>query len=149
MNDKPQSGVSWEVTKATKPRIRHTMLRVKDIETSIDFYTRLFGMTLFRRRDNEGGKYTVAFVGYGDENSDRAIELTYNWGEDDDYDKGAGFGHIAIGVPDIYGLCEKLEQEGVEIPRPVGPLKHGGPNASVIAFVKDPDGYLIELGERA
>lgn len=149
MNDKSQSDAAWEVVKATQPRIRHTMLRVKDLEKSIDFYTRLFGMTLFRRRDNEGGKYTVAFVGYGDENSEPAIELTYNWGQDDDYDKGAGFGHIAIGVPDIYGLCETLEKEGVEIPRAVGPLKHGGPNASVIAFVKDPDGYLIELGERA
>ena len=149
MNDKSLSEGTWEVVKATKPRIRHTMLRVKDLEKSIDFYTRLFGMTLFRRRDNEGGKYTVAFVGYGDENSQPAIELTYNWGRDDDYDKGAGYGHIAIGVPDIYGFCEMLEKEGVEIPRPAGPLKHGGPNASVIAFVKDPDGYLIELGERA
>lgn len=149
MNDQPQADAPREIIKASKPRIRHTMLRVKDIDKSIDFYTRLFGMTLFRRRDNEGGKYTVAFVGYGDENADPAIELTYNWGHDDDYDKGAAFGHIAIGVPDIYGLCEMLEKEGVEIPRPVGPLKHGGPNAAVIAFVKDPDGYMIELGERA
>lgn len=139
----------WKVVKAQKPRIRHTMLRVKDIEKSIDFYTRLFGMTVFRRRDVKGGKYSVAFLGYGDENSDPAIELTYNWGQDDGYDLGNGYGHIAIGVPDIYGLCEQLEQEGIDIPRPAGPLKHGGPNASVIAFVKDPDGYLIELGERA
>jgi len=125
------------------------MLRVKNIEASIDFYTRIFGMTLFRRMDNEGGKYSVAFVGYGDENSAPAIELTYNWGKDEDYDKGDGFGHIAIGVPDIYGICEKIAAEGFEIPRPPGPLKHGGPNASVIAFVRDPDGYSIELGERA
>ena len=122
---------------------------MKNIDASIDFYTRIFGMTLFRRMDNEGGKYSVAFVGYGDENSAPAIELTYNWGKDEDYDKGDGFGHIAIGVPDIYGICEKIAAEGFEIPRPPGPLKHGGPNASVIAFVRDPDGYSIELGERA
>ncbi len=138
-----------EVVKATKPRIRHTMLRVRDLEKSLDFYTRLFGMTLYRRRDSEGGKYTTAFIGYGDEEEQPAIELTYNWGRDDGYDIGSGFGHIAIGVPDIYAFCEMLEREGVEIPRPVGPLKHAGPNAAIIAFVKDPDGYLIELGERA
>lgn len=148
MNDKPE-GSGWEVVKNTQARIRHTMLRVKNIEASIDFYTRIFGMTLFRRMDNEGGKYSVAFVGYGDENSAPAIELTYNWGQDEDYDKGDGFGHIAIGVPDIYGICETIAAEGMEVPRPPGPLKHGGPNASVIAFVKDPDGYMIELGERA
>ena len=144
-----QEGSGGEVVKNTQPRIRHTMLRVKNIEASIDFYTRIFGMTLFRRMDNEGGKYSVAFVGYGDENSAPAIELTYNWGKDEDYDKGDGFGHIAIGVPDIYGICEKIAAEGFEIPRPPGPLKHGGPNASGIAFVRDPDGYSIELGERA
>lgn len=148
MNDKSE-GSGWEVVKNTQPRIRHTMLRVKDIDASIEFYTGIFGMTLFRRMDNEGGKYSVAFVGYGDENSAPAIELTYNWGKDDDYDKGEGFGHIAIGVPDIYGICERIEAAGMEIPRPPGPLKHGGPNASIIAFVKDPDGYSIELGERA
>ncbi len=148
MNTK-QTEQEWEVIKAAKPRIRHTMLRVKNLEKSIDFYTRLFGMTVFRRRDVEGGKYSVAFLGYGDENNDPAIELTYNWGHDNGYDIGSGYGHIAIGVPDIYGLCDSLEREGVEIPRPAGPLKHGGPNASVIAFVKDPDGYLIELGERS
>ena len=148
MNEQTRAG-DWEFVKNTKPRIRHTMLRVKNLDKSLDFYTRLFGMRLFRRKDNEGGKYTVAFVGYGDENTEPAIELTYNWDRDGDYDKGEGFGHIAIGVPDIHGLCEKLEAEGVEIPRPPGPLKHGGPNASIIAFVCDPDGYMIELGERA
>jgi lactoylglutathione lyase len=148
MNDTPETQAG-EVVKSAQPRIRHTMLRVKDIDKSIDFYTRLFGMTLFRRSDNEGGKYSVAFLGYGDENSDPAIELTYNWGQDTDYDKGDGFGHIAIGVPDIYGLCDRIKASGMEIPRPPGPLKHGGPNASIIAFVKDPDGYMIELGERA
>lgn len=149
MNDQPQAAAPFPTTKSTQPRIRHTMLRVKDLAKSIDFYCRLFGMTLYRRRDNEGGKYSVAFLGYGEEDSQPAIELTYNWGRDDDYDKGEGFGHIAIGVPDIRGFCAMLEKEGVDIPRPVGPLKHGGPNASIIAFVKDPDGYMIELGERA
>ena len=149
MNDQPQADAPFPTTKSTQPRIRHTMLRVKDLDKSIDFYCRLFGMTLYRRRDNEGGKYSVAFLGYGEEDSQPAIELTYNWGRDDDYDKGEGFGHIAIGVPDIRGFCAILEKEGVDIPRPVGPLKHGGPNASIIAFVKDPDGYMIELGERA
>ena len=143
-----QPGRQREFVKAAKPRIRHTMLRVRDLEKSLDFYTRLFGMTLHRRRDSEGGKYTTAFIGYGDEDEQPAIELTYNWGQDDGYDIGSGFGHIAIGVPDIYAFCEMLEKEGVEIPRPVGPLKHAGPNAAIIAFVKDPDGYLIELGER-
>ncbi len=149
MNDQPQTEAPRGVVKATRPRIRHTMLRVKNMDKSIDFYTRLFGMTLFRRRDSEGGKYTTAFLGYDDENTQPCIELTYNWGKDDGYDHGDAFGHIAIGVPDIYAFCETLEKEGVDIPRPVGPLKHGGPNASIIAFVKDPDGYMIELGERA
>ena len=148
MNDK-STEQTWEVVKSTKPRIRHTMLRVKNLEKSIDFYIRLFGMTLFRRRDVEGGRYSVAFIGYGDENTDPAIELTHNWDQKDDYELGDGYGHIAIGVPDIYELCARLEDEGVAIPRPAGPLKHGGPNASIIAFVRDPDGYLIELGERA
>ena len=149
MSDRSEKSGEWAVKKSATARIRHTMLRVKDLDKSIDFYTRLFGMSVFRRIDNEGGKYTVAFLGYGEEDSQPAIELTYNWGKDDDYDKGDGYGHIAIGVPDIYGLCESLAAEGVDIPRPVGPLAHGGPNASVIAFVRDPDGYIIELGERA
>ncbi len=149
MNDKPGTDDEWLLVKATKPRIRHTMIRVRDMDKSIDFYTRLFGMTLYRRRDNQGGKYTTAFLGYGQEEGNPAIELTYNWDQDADYTMGDGFGHIAIGVPDIHGFCENLEKEGVDIPRPVGPLKHGGPNAANIAFVRDPDGYMIELGERA
>ena len=88
----------------------------------------------------------VVFVGYGDESSNPALELTYNWGKDDGYTIGDGYGHIAIAVPDLYGFCETLSKEGVEIPRPPGPLKHGG--ANVIAFIKDPDGYLIALGTR-
>ena len=130
-------------------RLLHTMIRVKDQDKSIDFYTRHLGMKVLRQKDFEGGRFTNTFIGYGDESSEAVIELTYNWGQDTDYDKGDGFGHIAIGVPDIYGLCDRIKAAGMEIPRPPGPLKHGGPNASVIAFVKDPDGYMIELGERA
>lgn len=142
---KPQESTP-EFIPATRMRIRHTMLRVANLERSIDFYTRLMGMKLFRRVDSEKGKFSIAFVGYGTEETEPAIELTYNWGRDDGYDIGEGYGHIAIAVPDLYGACERLEAEGVEIPRPPGPLKHGG--ANVIAFIKDPDGYLIELGTR-
>ena len=149
MNDATQAGASPPVVRALKPRIRHTMLRVKDLDRSIAFYTEVLGMEVFRRRDNEGGRYTVAFLGYGSEASDPAIELTYNWGQDDGYELGTGFGHIAIGVPDIYGVCARVEAMGMEVPRPPGPLKHSGPNGPVIAFIRDPDGYAIELGERA
>lgn len=149
MNDATQAGASPPVVRAVRPRIRHTMLRVKDLDRSIAFYTEVLGMEVFRRRDNEGGRYTVAFLGYGSEASDPAIELTYNWGQDDGYELGTGFGHIAIGVPDIYAVCARVEAMGMEVPRPPGPLKHSGPNGPVIAFIRDPDGYSIELGERA
>ena len=102
-----------------------------------------------RRSDNEGGKYTVVFIGYGDEHADPMIELTYNWGQDDGYEPGTGFGHIAIGVPDIRGVCRRTEEFGMTVPRPPGPLKHTGPDGPMIAFIRDPDGYSIELGERA
>jgi len=132
-------------TDTSKFRLLHTMIRVKDLEKSIDFYTRLLGMKLMRKTDYPSGEFTLAFVGYGDESNDAVIELTHNWGQRDPYDLGTGFGHLAIGVPDIYGTCEALAKEGVSIPRPPGPMKHGG---SVIAFVEDPDGYKIELIER-
>jgi lactoylglutathione lyase len=123
----------------------HTMIRVKDLDKSIDFYTRHLGMHLMRRNDYPSGEFTLAFVGYGDEKDHTVIELTHNWGQQEPYDLGNAFGHLAIGVPDIYGTCEALEKEGVKIPRPPGPMKHGG---SVIAFIEDPDGYKIELIER-
>jgi len=129
----------------TNFRILHTMIRVLDLEKSIDFYTRLLGMNLLRRKDYPSGEFTLAFVGYGDEESEAVIELTHNWGQKTPYEIGSGFGHLAIGVPDIYGTCAALSKEGVKIPRPPGPMKHGG---SVIAFVEDPDGYKIELIER-
>jgi len=126
-------------------RLLHTMIRVRDLDKSLDFYTRHLGMRLLRKTDYPSGEFTLAFVGYGDEADQAVIELTHNWGQQEPYDLGTGFGHLAIGVPDIYGTCAQLEKEGVEVPRPPGPMKHGG---SVIAFVKDPDGYLIELVER-
>lgn len=127
-------------------RFLHTMIRVKDLDKSIDFYTRLLGMKLTRKNDYPSGEFTLAFVGYGDEKDSTVIELTHNWGQEAPYDLGNAFGHLAIGVPDIYGTCKQLEKEGVKIPRPPGPMKHGG---SVIAFIEDPDGYKIELIERA
>ncbi|MEX0923801.1 MAG: lactoylglutathione lyase [Rhodovibrionaceae bacterium] len=126
-------------------RFLHTMIRVRDLDKSIDFYTRHLGMKELRRKDYPSGEFTLAFVGYGDENSNAVIELTHNWGQKDAYDLGNAFGHLAIGVPDIYATCAALEKEGVNIPRPPGPMKHGG---SEIAFIEDPDGYKIELVQR-
>ena len=126
-------------------RLLHTMIRVRDLDKSLDFYSRLLGMKILRKKDFPSGEFTLAFVGYGDEESNAVVELTHNWGQEEPYELGSGFGHLAIGVPDVYGVCEKLEQEGVNIPRPPGPMKHGG---SVIAFIKDPDGYMIELVKR-
>jgi lactoylglutathione lyase len=127
-------------------RFLHTMLRVMDLDKSIDFYTRLLGMKLLRRRDFPTGKFTLAFVAYGEGNPGAAeIELTHNWERKEPYEIGTAYGHIAIAVPDIYKTCERLAEEGVKIPRPPGPMAHGG---SVIAFIDDPDGYKIELIER-
>lgn len=126
-------------------RMLHTMLRVLDLDKSIDFYVNKMGMKLLRKQDYPTGEFTLAFVGYGEEKDQAVIELTHNWGQKEAYTIGSGYGHIAIGVPDIYGLCDRLGQSGVKIPRPPGPMKHGG---SVIAFVEDPDGYKIELIER-
>ncbi|MFN4277646.1 MAG: lactoylglutathione lyase [Ferrovibrio sp.] len=130
---------------ATPFRMLHTMLRVLDLEKSLDFYVNKMGMKLLRRQDYPGGEFTLAFVGYGDEKDQAVIELTHNWGQKEPYTIGSGYGHIAIGVPDIYGLCETLQSSGVKIPRLPGPMKHGG---SVIAFVEDPDGYKVELIEK-
>jgi lactoylglutathione lyase len=124
----------------------HTMIRVLDLDKSIDFYTRLLGMTLLRRKEYESGRFTLAFVGYGGESGNTVIELTHNWDQKEPYTIGSGFGHLAIGARDIHGACEKLAKAGVKIPRPPGPMKHGG---SVIAFIEDPDGYKIELIERS
>ena len=129
-----------------KFRFLHTMIRVRDLDASLQFYTDLLGMKLLRKRDYPSGKFTLAFVGYGDESSNTVIELTHNWGQAEPYDLGSAFGHLAVGVPDVYKTCERLAAAGVKIPRPAGPMAHGG---SVIAFIEDPDGYRIELIERS
>jgi lactoylglutathione lyase len=126
-------------------RLLHTMIRVRDLDRSLAFYTGHLGMKLLRRKEFPSGKFTLAFVGYGDEADQAVIELTHNWGRTEAYEIGTGFGHLAVGVPDIYGACERLGRAGVPIPRPPGPMAHGG---SVIAFVEDPDGYKIELIQR-
>ena len=126
-------------------RLLHTMIRVKDQDKSIDFYTRHLGMKVIRQKEFEGGRFTNTFIGYGVESSEAVIELTYNWDQDEPYSHGSGFGHLAVGVPDIYGTCEALEAEGVSVPRKPGPMKHG---TTVIAFIEDPDGYKIELIEQ-
>ena len=122
----------------------HTMIRVGDLDKSIAFYTGLLGMKLLRRTDYPEGRFTLAFVGYGDEKTNSVIELTHNW-DTPSYDPGTGFGHIALGVPDIHATCAQLAQAGARITRPPGPMKHG---STVIAFIEDPDGYKIELIER-
>ena len=130
---------------AAKFRFLHVMIRVMDLDRSIDFYTRQLGMQLLRRKDYPGGKFTLAFVGYGEEKDSTVIELTYNWDQQHPYNKGDAFGHLAIAVPDIYGTCTKLAERGIRITRAPGDMKHG---KSVIAFIEDPDGYKIELIER-
>ncbi len=122
-------------------RILHTMLRVGDLQRSIDFYTRVLGMTLLRKSENSEYKYTLAFVGYGDEKDEAVIELTYNWGVSE-YELGSAYGHIALEADDIYATCEALRAAGAKITRKPGPVKGG---TTVIAFVEDPDGYKIEL----
>jgi len=122
----------------------HTMLRVGDLDRSIAFYTTHLGMKELRRRDVPEGEYTLAFLGYGDESAHTALELTYNYGVTS-YEMGGAFGHLAIGVPDIHGLCERLRAAGVKITREPGPVKFG---TTLIAFIEDPDGYKIELIER-
>ncbi|CAM8412663.1 GloA Lactoylglutathione lyase and related lyases [Candidatus Methylopumilus universalis] len=122
-------------------RVLHTMIRVSDLEKSINFYTNILGMKLLRRHEYPDGKFTLAFVGFGDEKDHAVIELTYNWGVRT-YDKGNAFGHIAIEVEDAYKTCELIKSKGGKVIREAGPMQHG---ATVIAFIEDPDGYKIEL----
>ncbi len=123
-------------------RLAHTMIRVRDLEKSLDFYTRILGMKVLRQKEYPEGKFTNTFVGYGPEESHPAIELTYNWDQETPYELGNGWGHVALEVPDVYGTCEKLAEAGATITRPPGPMKHG---TRIIAFVEDPDGYKVEL----
>lgn len=125
-------------------RLLHTMLRVGNLQTSIDFYSNLMGMKLLRQSENKEYQYTLAFIGYGDELDTTVLELTYNWGKTE-YNMGEAFGHIAISVDDIYAICESIERQGGDVYRKPGPVKGG---QSLIAFVRDPDGYAIELIER-
>ncbi len=125
-------------------RFLHTMIRVGDLERSIQFYTEMFGLHLLRKTDFPEGRFTLAFVGYGEESLNTVLELTHNW-DTDSYDLGNGFGHIAIAVPDAYAACEQIKAKGGDVVRDAGPMQHG---TTVIAFVKDPDGYMIELVEK-
>ena len=126
-------------------RILHTMLRVGDLDRSLKFYTDVLGMKLLRRKDYPDGKFTLAFVGYGDESDTAVLELTHNWGVEK-YELGNAYGHIAVEVADAYRACEDVKQRGGRVTREAGPMKHG---TTVIAFVEDPDGYKIEFIQRA
>ena len=126
-------------------RYLHTMLRVGDLERSVKFYTEMFGMREVRRVNVTDGKYTLVYLGYGDEATHTVLELTYNWGVEK-YELGTGFGHLGIAVPDVYGVAEKLRAAGAKITREPGPVKFG---TTLIAFVEDPDGYKVELIQRA
>ncbi|VAW61543.1 Lactoylglutathione lyase [hydrothermal vent metagenome] len=122
-------------------RILHTMLRVGNLEKSIQFYTEIFNMQLLRKKDYPDGKFTLAFLGYGDEAGNSAIELTHNW-DTDSYDLGNGYGHIALEVDDVYKAVDDIKKQGGKILREAGPMNAG---STIIAFVEDPDGYQIEL----
>ena len=122
-------------------RLLHTMIRVGDLDKSIEFYRDILGMELLRCKDFPEGKFTLAFLGYGDESENTVLELTHNW-ETTSYDLGNGYGHIAIGVDDVYEACERIRNTGGNVVREPGPMMHG---TTVIAFVEDPDGYKIEL----
>ncbi|MEO8889990.1 MAG: lactoylglutathione lyase [Coleofasciculaceae cyanobacterium] len=122
-------------------RMLHTMLRVGNLDESLKFYCDVLGMKLLRKKDYPSGEFTLAFVGYGDESDNTVIELTYNWGTDK-YDLGNAYGHIALGVDDIYGTCAQIKLKGGKVVREPGAMKHG---STVIAFVEDPDGYKVEL----
>lgn len=122
-------------------RILHTMLRVGDLQRSIDFYTNVLGMKVLRKSDYPEGRFTLCFVGYGDEDKESVLELTHNW-DTPAYELGTGYGHIALEVDDAYATCDEVRKRGGKVTREAGPMKHG---TTVIAFVEDPDGYKIEF----
>jgi lactoylglutathione lyase len=128
----------------TTMRFLHTMIRVNDLDETLKFYSDALGMKLLSRKDYPDGKFTLAFVGYGDEKDNTVVELTHNW-DTKSYDLGTAFGHLAVGVDDIYKTCDELKHKGVKVTREPGPMKFGG---AVIAFIEDPNGYKIELIER-
>jgi lactoylglutathione lyase len=125
-------------------RLLHTMIRVGDLQRSIDFYTQVLGMRLLRKSDYPGGRFTNAFVGYDDESRAAVLELTHNW-DTKSYDMGSGFGHVAVEVEDAHETCAEVKKRGGKVTREPGPMKHG---TTVIAFVEDPDGYKIEFVQR-
>jgi len=122
-------------------RLLHTMLRVGNLKQSLDFYVNVLGMKLLRQKDYPEGRFTLAFVGYGEEHNTSVLELTHNW-DISDYELGTGYGHIALEVEDVYAACEKIKAAGGKVVREAGPMKHG---TTILAFVEDPDGYKIEL----
>ena len=126
-------------------RLLHTMLRVGDLERSLAFYTEVLGMRLLRRKDYPAGRFTLAYLGYGEERDTTVLELTHNW-DTSSYEIGTGYGHLAIGVRDIQAVCAAIRAKGGRVVREPGPMKHG---STVIAFVEDPDGYKVELIEQA
>ena len=125
-------------------RILHTMLRVGDLKRSLEFYTSVLGMQVLRQTDYPDGRFTLAFVGYGAEDSEAVLELTHNW-DTSKYDLGTGYGHVALEVDDAYKACDEVTKRGGRVTREAGPMKHG---TTVIAFVEDPDGYKIEFIQR-
>ena len=133
------------LAEAGSMRLLHTMLRVGHLERSIAFYTEVLGMRLLRRKDYPGGRFTLAFVGYGEESDATVLELTHNW-DTSSYEIGSGYGHIAIGVADIHDVCDQIRSKGGRVAREPGPMKNG---TTVIAFVEDPDGYRVELIEQS
>lgn len=137
-------GLEQRSVKQELMRLLHTMLRVGNLQRSIDFYTQVMGMTLIRTSENPDYKYTLAFVGYGKNPDHAELELTYNWGVES-YDMGTAYGHLAIAVPDAYAACEKIRNAGGKVTREAGPVKGG---STVIAFITDPDGYKVELIQR-
>ena len=126
-------------------RLAHTMLRVLDLDSSLQFYCDILGMKVLRKTEYPDGKFTNTFIGYGPEDTYPTLELTYNWDQKEPYEKGNGWGHICIETPDVYKACEDLSSAGIKITRPPGPMKHG---TRVIAFCEDPDGYKVELNEK-
>ncbi len=133
-----------EARKTAGYRLAHTMIRVRDLEATLNFYCGILGMEVQRRTDYPDGRFTNTFIGYGAEAEFPTLELTHNWDQETDYDKGDGWGHVCIETPDVYKACEDLAAQGVKITRAPGPMKHG---TRVIAFCEDPDGYKVELNE--
>ena len=126
-------------------RLAHTMMRVFDLEASLNFYCNILGMEILRKTDYPEGRFTNTFIGYGPETEYPCLELTHNWDQKEFYEKGNGWGHICIETPDVYKACNDLSAAGIKITRPPGPMKHG---TRVIAFCEDPDGYKVELNEK-